>query len=409
MAFGSVLSRRQVLAASLAAPAVLRARPGFAQGGPLRIGILNDQGGPLADIGGLGSVEAARMAVADFGATALGRPVEILAADHQNKPEVGLTIARRWFDQDGVEMVTDLTNSSIALAVQHLGHEKKKVTLVVTAGATALTGAQCSPTGAQWVYDTYASSYGLVRSMLGQGQDSWFFITVDYAFGQNLVDEATKALAAGGGKVLGSVKHPLNTSDFASYLLQAQASGAKVIGLANSNADFINCVKQAAEFGIGAGGQQRLAATVVSTPDLKAIGLQRAAGLSFVNAWYWDLNDETRAWSKRFFDRRQAMPTEYQVGTYSAVLHYLKAVVATGTSEAGAVMAAMRKAPIDDVFCRGGTLRPDGRMVHDMYLMNVKTAAESKGPFDVMKVAETIPGEIAFRPLKDSACPLVKS
>jgi branched-chain amino acid transport system substrate-binding protein len=381
-------------------------RPAEAQQ-PVRIGVLNDQSGALADIGGPGSVEAARMAIADFGGKVLGRPVELLSADHQNKPEVGLTIARGWYDTQGVDMITDLTNSSIALAVQNLAKEKNKVAMVVTAGSTELTGKQCSPTGAQWVYDTYATASGLVRAMKAQGRSRWFFIAVDYTFGRNLVEEATAAVKASGGEVLGAVFHPLGTSDFSSYLLQAQASKANVIALANSNIDTVNVIKQAGEFGIG-GKDQTIAATLMTTSDVKSMGLSTGKGITFLVGWYWDLNEQSRSFAQRFFKARGAMPSDYQAGVYSAVLHYLRSIEKAGTSEAAAVMAAMRELPIKDIFTAEGRLREDGRMVHDMYYVQVKSPEESSSPWDVVKVLETIPGDVAFRPLSQSQCPLVK-
>ena len=389
--------------------AVLLAGPSRADpaSGAVRIGVLTDETGMLADMSGPGSVEAARMAVEDFGPTVLGVPIKVLDADHQNKPDIGVAIARRWFDTEGVDMITDLVNSSVALAVQDLGHVRGKITIPVTPGAIELVGAQCSPTGALWVYDTYATSVALARSLVASGYKSWFFIAADYAFGHSMVGQATREVRADGGTVAGIVYHPQNAADFSNYLLAAQYSHAQVIGLANAANDLVNSLKQAHEFGIDQ-TKQRLAATIVTLTDIHAMGLATAQGLTFLTGFYWDMDDQTRAWSQRFFARRQRMPTMFQAGMYSAVLHYLKAVQAAGTTEGTAVMAAMRRMPVEDMFARHGHLREDGRMVHDMYIAQVKTPEDSHAPWDYYRILQTIPGDQAFRPLSESDCPLLK-
>ena len=374
------------------------------KGGAIKIGVLTDESGMLADMAGPGSIEAARMAVEDFGGTVLGLPIQIVHADHQNKPDLGAAIARRWFDSDGVDMITDLVNSSVALAVTDLGRTMGRVTMPVTPGSLDLIGKQCSPFGALWVYDTYATSAVLARTMVAQGDKTWFFIAADYAFGHSMVEQATKAISSAGGRLLGTAYHPQGTTDFASYMLSAQASGAQVIGLANAANDLINALKQAREFGIDP-RQQKLAATIVTITDVHSMGLQVGQGLTFLTGFYWDRDEQTRAWSKRFFARHQRMPTQFQAGMYSAVTHYLAAVKAAGTDDAGAVMAQMRGLPIEDMFARHGHLRTDGRMVHDMFLVRVKAPAESKYAWDYYDVLETIPGDAAFRPLAESDCP----
>jgi branched-chain amino acid transport system substrate-binding protein len=375
---------------------------------PLRIGVLTDEGGPFSTLSGEGSVEAARMAVEDFGGKVLGQRIEVIDADHQNKPDVGLGIARRWFENEHVAVIVDLANSAIALGVQDLARREGRISLTSTSGSADLTGKACSPLGAQWTWDTYAVAVAPVRALIAQGYDSWFFITADFAFGAAMQRDAERAIRDAGGKVLGSVKHPLNTSDFASYLLQAQASGAKVVAFANGGSDTINAVKQAAEFGLTAKGA-KLAAFALNITDIHSLGLATAQGIVFVEGFYWDRDDGARAWSRRFFARRKAMPSQMQAGVYSAVESYLKAVQAAGTEDGAKVMAQLRARPVKDFFATSGRLRLDGRMVHDMYLVQVKTPAESTGDWDYYKILRTIPGEQAFRPLADSACPLVKA
>jgi branched-chain amino acid transport system substrate-binding protein len=372
---------------------------------PLKIGVLTDMNGPYADAAGEGSVAAARLAVEDFGPTVLGRPIEIVAADHQNQPDVGTAIARRWFDRDGVEMVTDLTNSAVALAVQALTRDKHRVDLVTSTATTALTNKECSPYGAHWTFDAYALSAGTARAVVAEGGRTWFFITADYTFGANLEGTAAREIERSGGKVLGHALAPLNTGDFASQLLQAQASGAQVIGLANSGADTANSVKQAFEFGLGNG--HTLAAFLPFITDIRAIGLTTAQGLTLTTAFYWDRATESRAWSQRFFTVRNAMPTMIQAGTYSAVLHYLRAVQDAASSEADAVMPALRERPVNDAVFHDGHVRADGQVVHEMYLARVKAPAESRGPWDIYNIIRTIPGDEAFPPLAASTCPHV--
>jgi branched-chain amino acid transport system substrate-binding protein len=382
---------------------------GAALAGPdaITVGVINDLSGVYADLGGQGSVTAAQIAVDEFGPNVLGKPIKIMSGDHQNKPDIGAQLARRWFDVDNVDMVIDFPNSGVALAVQEVARDKKKVAIFSTAGSTDLTGKACSPTGFQWTYDNYSNSAGLAQAMVKQGFDTWYFLTVDYAFGISLESEASKALTAAGGKMVGSARHPLNTADFSSFLLTAQASKAKVIALASAGGDVINAVKQAGEFGIGEGGQT-LVAPVTFITDVHALGLPVAQGLTFVTGYYWDLNDNTRAFAKKFFERRKAMPTMAQAGVYSGVLHYLKAVAAAGTDKADAVALKMRELPVRDAFTQAGTVRVDGRMVHDMYLVQVKKPSESKAPWDYYKVLATLPADVAFRPLAESTCPLVK-
>jgi branched-chain amino acid transport system substrate-binding protein len=377
-----------------------------AQNRPIKIGILSDMSGLYADQAGLGSVEAARMAIEDAGDQIGDRKIELVSADHQHKTDIATSIVRRWLDVDGVDVVADIPNSAVALAVQQIVKDKNKIALFATAATTELTGKQCSPNGIQWVYDAYSNAAGLVKALAAKGDKTWFFLTVDYALGISLQAEAARTLTALGGTVVGNVRHPLNNSDFSSFLLQAQASNAKVVALANSGSDTINSVKQASEFGITK--SQTIVAPLVFISDINSMGINQAQGLTFVEGFYWDLNDDTRAWSKRFFERRKAMPTMTHAGVYSAVSHYLKAVKAAGTVDTQPVLAKMREKPVDDFFARGGTIRKDGRMVHDMLLVQVKKPQESKYPWDYYNVLATIPGDQAFRPLSDSECPLLK-
>ncbi len=378
-----------------------------ADSGPVKIGVLTDLSGLYADIGGPGAVDAVRMAVEDFDGSVLGRPIEVIEGDTQNKPDVAAAIARQWYDVGGVKMIIDLPSSPIALAVQKLSKDKDRISIVTGAGSDTLTGKDCSPTGVHWVYDTYSTGKATVDAVVQRGGDSWFLVQLDQVFGAALAKEVTVELAEKGGKLVGVVRHPLNTSDFSSFILQAQASKAKVVGLANAGGDTINSLKQAQEFRLMQGGQQ-LVSLLMFISDVKSIGLQAAQGLLLTEAFYWDLNDESRAFSKRFFERNKRMPTSNQAGDYSATLHYLKAVKAAGTDDAMQVMAKMRAMPIKDPFTQDGRLRVDGRMVHDIYLMQVKKPEESKGPWDVYQVLQTIPGDQAFRPLSESDCPLVK-
>jgi branched-chain amino acid transport system substrate-binding protein len=373
----------------------------------VKIGVLNDQSGLYADLGGPGSVAAARMAIEDAGGAVLGKPVDLVVADHQNKADIGAAIARQWFDAEKVDMVIGFDNSAVALAVEQLAAERNRIAVAGAVGSTAFTGKACTPTEASWIYDSYALPTSLARSVVAEGRDTWFFLTVDYAFGHSLEADATSAVLAAGGKVLGSVRHPLNTSDFSSYLLQAQASGAKVVALANGGGDMVNAIKQANEFGITRGGQS-VVALLVFISDIHSIGLQNAQGLKFATAFYWDRDEESRAWSKRFFARHRAMPTQAQASVYSAIRHYLTAVAAAGTDEAKAVMAKMREIPVDDFYVKNGRLREDGRLIHDMYFAQVKKPSESKEPWDDYNILGVIPGATAFRSLEDGGCPLAK-
>src|ERR1700677_49999 len=371
----------------------------------VRIGVLNDQSGLYADAGGPGTVVAARMAVEDAGGAVLGKPVEIVFADHQNKSDIGAAIARQWFDTGGVYMAIGFDNSAVALAVEQLAAERNRIAIAGAVGSTAFTGKSCTPNEASWIYDSYALTTSLAKSIVAEGRDTWFFITVDYTFGHSLEADATSAVLAAGGKVLGSVRHPLNTADFSSYLLQAQASGAKVVAFANGGGDMVNAIKQANEFGITRGGQS-VVSLLVFISDIHSIGLQNAQGLKFATAFYWDRDEESRAWSKRFFARHHAMPTQAQASVYSAIRHYLKAIAAAGTDEARAVMAKMREIPVNDFYVKNGRLREDGRLVHDMYFAQVKKPADSKEPWDDYNILGTIPGATAFRSLEQGGCPL---
>jgi branched-chain amino acid transport system substrate-binding protein len=376
-------------------------------GGGVKIGILTDMSGTYSDLSGPGSVVAAEMAVEDFGPTVAGNPIVIISADHQNKADIAASTAREWIDVQGVDMIGDLVTSSTALAVQEIGREKGVVTMASGAGSSRLTGQDCAPTGFHWAYDTYAMAKGTGQAVVQNGGDTWFFLTADYAFGHSLESDVTKIVEANGGKVLGAVRHPFPTSDFASYLLQAQASGAKIIGLANAGADTTNAIKQASEFGIVAGGQN-LAGLLVFITDIHSLGLPTAQKLLLTTGWYWDQNDETRAWADRFQKRTGKKPTMVQVGVYSSVLNYLKAVQKTGTDDAKAVAAELKSMEINDVFTKGGKVYPNGRMAHTMYLVQVKTPEESKGPWDYYNIVREIPGNEAFQDPKESGCPLVK-
>jgi branched-chain amino acid transport system substrate-binding protein len=373
----------------------------------VRIGVLNDQSNVYADLGGPGSVIAARMAIEDVGGKVLGKPIDMLVADHQSKADVGASIARQWFDSDKVDLVIGFDNSSVALAVEQVAFQKNRIAIAGAIGTTAFTGKACTPNEAAWVYDAYALTNTLARSVVGRGQNTWFFITVDYSLGHSLEADATAAVVASGGKVLGSARHPLNTADFSAYLLQAQASGAKVVALANAGGDMTNSIKQANEFGLANAGQTVVSLLTFIT-DVNSVGLKAAQGLTFVTAFYWDRDDESRSWSKRFFLLHKRMPTMAQAAIYSAIRHYVRAIEAAGTDEAKAVMAKMRDIPVNDFYAKNGKVREDGRMVHDMYFVQVKKPEESTGPWDYYKILSTIPGDQAFRPLDEGGCPLVK-
>jgi len=389
--------------------AALVAMPAYAESnGLLRIGVLNDMSSVYADFQGPGSVIAAQMAIEDF-AKQSKRKVEVVSADHQNKPDVGAGIARRWLDVEGVDMIVDLPNSAVALAVGEIVREKNKVAIGSGAGTALLTGPKCSPNFVHWTYDTWANGHALARGVLEAGGKTWFFVTADYAFGQDLEKQASDEVRESGGKIIGNVRHPLGASDFSSYLLQAQASGAEVVALANAGGDTTNSVKQAAEFKIGV--KQKIVSLIFDLQSVPALGLNTAQGLVGINAFYWDMNDQTRAWSKRFQERhpKKMMPNHMHAGVYAAVLHYLKAVDKVGSpSDGAAVVAAMKAMPTDDPLFGKGTIRADGRKIHPMYLLQVKTPTESKSEWDVFKVIGTIPADKAFRPLNEGGCPLVK-
>jgi branched-chain amino acid transport system substrate-binding protein len=396
---------------SLAAALALLATGAHAQisDGVIKIGVMNDQSGTYADLAGPGSVVAARMAVEDFGAAKKGMKVEIVVADHQNKPEVGSSIARQWFDVDKVDLIVDVPTSSVVLAVNQVVREKNKVLIVSTGATVDLTGKACTPNSVHWTYDTWSLANGTGTAVVKGGGDTWFFLTADYAFGHSLEAQTEAVVQKLGGKVNGKVRHPFPSADMSSFLLQAQSSKAKIIGLANAGADTINALKQGAEFGIVKGGQQ-FAGLLVFLTDVHSLGLAISQGLLLTESFYWDLNDQTRGFSKRFAQRHKgAMPTMGQAGVYSGVLHYLKAVEALKSDAAGdKVVAKMKELPTDDPVFGKGRVRQDGRKIHNMYLFEVKKPAESKGPWDYYKLKGTIPAEQAFRPEKEGGCPLVK-
>ena len=379
----------------------------LAQGKTVKIGVLNDQSGLYADLGGQGSVTAAKMAAEEFGNKVAGMPIEIVFADHQNKPDVGSAIATKWIDVDGVDAILDVPNSGVALAIAKIANDKNKVFIDSGAASSDLTGKACTPNTVHWTYDTWALANGTGKAVVKSGGNTWFFLTADYAFGKALERDTRAVVEANGGKVLGSVLHPLNASDFSSFLLQAQASKAKIIGLANAGGDTINSIKAAAEFGIVQGGQ-KLAGLLVFISDVHSLGLKAAQGLQLTSAFYWDHDDKTRAWSKKFAARNNGrMPTMVQAGVYAGVLHYLKAVQALKSDEDGkAVVAKMKALPTDDPLFGKGTIRADGRKIHPMYLFEVKKPSESKGPWDYYKLIHEIPAAEAFRPLDQGECPL---
>ena len=405
-----MMNRRRFNAA-LAATGALSAATPFAavraQAGALRIAVLNDMSSVYADYQGIGSVIAARMATEDYGGKAARRAIEILSADHQNKPDVGAAIARKWLDTEGVEMISDIPNSAVALAVSELTRDKNKVFVASGAGTSLLTGERCSPNTVQWTYDTYAQGHSIAKAILNRGGKTWFFVTADYAFGHDLEKQAADEVAKGGGKVLGSVRHPLGQSDFSSYLLRAQASGAGVVAFANAGGDLINCLKQAAEFKLAP--KQLLTGLIFDVNGVQPLGLQAAQGLLAIDPFYWDMNEGTRSWSRRFQERhpQKNMPNDMQAGVYASTLHYLKAVDKVGSASDGrAVVAAMKSMPTDDPLFGKGTIRQDGRKMHPMYLFEVKRPDESKGPWDYYKLLSTIPAEQAFRPLGEGGCKL---
>ena len=401
------MARKFGLSVALAAALLATTAVAHAAEGPVKIGVLTDMSSLYSDSGGKGSVIAAQMAVDDFGGSVLGQKIEIVGADHQNKADIGANIARDWFDNGGVDVIADVPNSAVALAVQQITKDKNKVFLISAGGSSDLTGTACTANSIQWTYDTYALAHGTGGAMVKQGGDSWFFITADYAFGHALERDTTAEVVRQGGKVLGSINAPLGTADFSSFLLQAQASKAKVVGLANAGGDTKTSVKQAHEFGITQGGQ-KLAGMLVNIDDVHALGLETAQGLIFTVGFYWDYNDETRAFGKRFLAKDGLMPSSYQAGVYSSVLHYLKAVKAVASKDPQKVLAWMRANKVDDFFSHGGYIREDGRMVHEMYLVQAKAPAESKAEWDLFKILKVLPGEEVYRPLKEGGCPLVK-
>jgi branched-chain amino acid transport system substrate-binding protein len=393
-------------APALFAVSLTLATTAFAQlsGDLVRIGVLSDMSGLYADVGGPGSVAAARMAIADFGGAVGGKKIELISADHQNKPDIGSAIARHWFDNDGVDAIVDVPNSSVALAVQEVARARKKMFLISGAASSDLTGTACSPTSVHWTYDTLALANGTGGAVIKAGGTTWFFITADYTFGHALERDTTRVIEDNGGKVLGSVEVPLNTADFSSYLLQAQSSKAEIIGLANAGGDTINSIKQAAEFGIVTGGQ-KLVGLLVFISDIHSLGLETAQGLQLTSAFYWDQNDATRAWSKRFFDKMQREPTMVQAGVYGAVTDYLNGVRATGSDDGPTVVKWMKANPVNDFMTRNGHIREDGTLVRDMYLFEVKKPSESKRPWDYYKQILVIPGEQAFKLPGSDQCP----
>jgi len=391
-----------VLALALVTPALAQVSDDV-----VKIGVLTDMTGVTSDITGKGSVIAAELAVKEFGGTVLDKPVQVIFADHQHKTDVGASIARQWFDADKVDAVVDVPNSAVALAVQSLARDKKRIVMYSGAGTTALTNEQCSPYGFHWTYDTYGVSHGTASAVVKAGGTSWFMLAADYAFGHQLQKDAAEVIQANGGKVLGAVRHPLNTPDFSSYLLQAQSSGAKVVGIANAGNDTINAIKQAREFGLTEQGQS-LAALIFFLQDVHSLGLNVTQGTYLTTASYWDLDEPSRAWSKQFMERAGVMPSMLHAGVYGAVLHYLKAIKAIGTDDPDKVSAAMRSMPINDAFTKDARIRADGRVVRDMYLARVKRPADSKGPWDYFEIVRTIAPEETVWPLSESKCAAAK-
>jgi branched-chain amino acid transport system substrate-binding protein len=398
-------ARSILLAAAALACALLTNAPAPAQG--VKIGILNDQSGTFADFDGKWSVEAAKMAIEDFGGSVLGQKIELVNADHQNKLDLASAIARRWYDVEGVDMITDLTLSSVALAVQGIAAERKNIDIVVASSTSALTGPACTPYGFHWAYDTHALAVSTGGALVKAGADTWFFITVDYAAGHAQEKDASEIITSSGGKVLGHVLFPLNPPDFSSFLLQAQSSKAKVVALATGGQDVINAIKQAAEFGIVAGGQ-RLATLLLTVAEVHGLGLEAAQGLVLTESYYWDLNDRTREFGERFFKRTGRMPNMVQAGVYSAILQYLKAVKAAGSKDADAVAKKLKELPVDDAFTAHGHVQANGRMVTDLYLFQVKKPSESKRDWDYYNLLATVPGDTAYPTAADSGCPLTK-
>ena len=373
----------------------------------VKIGVLTDLSGQFSHESGEGAVTAVKMAVEDFGGKVLGKSIEVIAADHQNRNEVAIAKAREWYDLGKVDLIANLVNSSIALAVTNIAQEKNRIAIVTTSGSSRLTGDSCTPNSIHYAYDTYALAQGTAKALVKEGLNSWYFLTADYAFGHALESDTSNVLKANGGTVVGAIRYPIDTADHSSFLLQAQASKAKVVAIAGSGTTFINALKSAKDYGLG-DGKQSLAGLLVWINDIHAMGLEAAQGLVLTNAFYWDRDEETRAFSKRFFERMKRMPNMGDAGDYSSTMHYLNAIKAAGTDEAKAVMAKMREMPVNDFFAKDGRVREDGRFVHDMYVYEVKKPSESKYPWDYYKFRSMIPRDEAFRSLADSKCPLVK-
>ncbi|MDP4024173.1 ABC transporter substrate-binding protein [Methylobacterium sp. NEAU 140] len=404
------MRKRAWLRAAVAVVGLCQIAPAWAQlsGDKLKVGVLTDQSSIYSDIAGKGSAVAAKLAIEDFGKTVLGRPIELVVADHQAKVDVGASVAREMFGRDGVDAIIDITHSAVSLAVQEVARDANRIVLHVGSAHADLYGSACSPNGALWLYDTYTLANGMSRALVGEGADTWFFVTADYAFGHSMQAQMTRIVGELGGKVLGSVRHPISSSDFSSYLLQAQASGAKVIGLANAAGDTANAIKQAGEFGITQGGQ-KLAALIFYIQTAKAIGPERGQGLQFLTGYYWDRDAASRNFAKRFqAEMGGAMPSQIQAGTYSATLHYLRSVAAAGTDDAGAVMKAMRASPVNDFFAEGAMLRADGRLMKDLFLAEMKKPSEVKGPWDLLTIVRRLPAAEIIRPIDQGGCKLVQ-
>jgi branched-chain amino acid transport system substrate-binding protein len=394
------------------ATTVALASPAFAQAkisdDVVRIGVMTDMSGQFSHESGEGSVTAVKMAVEDFGGKVLGKPIEVIVADHQNRNEVAIAKAREWYDVGKVDMIANLINSSIALAVTNVAQEKNRIAIVNGSGSSRLTGDSCTPNSIHYAYDTYALAQGTGKALIKEGLNSWYFLTADYAFGHALEGDTANVVKANGGTVAGAIRYPIDTPDHSSFLLQAQASKAKVVAVAGSGTTFINAVKSAKDFGLTDGGKQSIAGLLVWITDIDSMGLNTAQGLVLTNGFYWDRDDETRAFSKRFYERMKRMPHMGDAGDYSSTMHYLNAIKAAGTDDAKTVMAKMREMPVNDFFAKNGRVREDGRFVHDMYVYEVKKPSESKYPWDYYKLRAVIPGDEAYRPLSESKCPLVK-
>lgn len=404
--------KRKLIAIAVAtalttATSLISAQQGKLSDDVVKIGVLTDMSGVYADYGGPGALTAAKMAVEDFGGKMFGKNIEVVNADHQNKPDIAKSVTQQWFDRDKVDMTVENLNSAVALTVQALGKEKNKITIVTGAASSRMTNEDCAPdTGIHYLMDTIALSNVVGKAIVKDGGNSWFFLTADYAFGHSLEKDTGEVVKAAGGKVMGAVRHPLSTGDFSSFLLQAQSSGAKVVGLANAGGDTVNSIKAASEFGLTK--KQNLAALLMLISDVHAVGLNTAQGLYLTEGWYWNMNDESRKWASRFEATMKRKPNSNHASVYSSTLHYLNAVKAAGTDDTAAVMKKMRETPINDMFAKGGKLREDGRMVHDMYLFQVKSPAESKGPWDYYNLKGTVKGEDAFQSIAAGKCAAAK-